>query len=124
MEAWSNVQPERIAAKARLIDVAERALRDALIEQERPLTGMYMHPSREADLAFAHAVREVCDNAHRLDMRAEEMLIAVKQAWSQLAPVRARHLGDRDGDVLRAVVSTSIEVFFEPIDQARTDKAT
>jgi hypothetical protein len=97
-----------------LLDVAERALRDALIEQERPLIGMYMHPSADAHAAFDRAAREVCDMAHRLDMRAEEMLVAVKQAWSQLAPVRARHLGDRDGDVLRDVVSTSIEVFFEP----------
>jgi hypothetical protein len=100
-----------------LVDAAERALRHALIEQERPLAGMYMHPSREADAAFARAVREVCDNAHRLELRAEEMLVAVKQAWVQLAPVRARQLGDRDGDVLRDVVSTSIEVFFEPMNR-------
>jgi len=123
MEAWSHAQTERTAAKAQLVDVAERALRDALIEQERPLVGMYTHPTCETDAAFDRAAREVCDIAHRLDMRAEEMLIAVKQAWSQLAPVRARHLGDRDGDVLRGVVSTSIEVFFEPIDPARTDKS-
>jgi hypothetical protein len=37
---------------------------------------------------------------------------------SQLAPVRARHLGDQDGDVLREVVSSSIEVFFESKDAA------
>jgi hypothetical protein len=114
MEAWSHAQPERWAAKARLTDVAERALHDALIEQQRPMAGMYTHPSHAADLAFAHAVREVCESAHQLDLRAEEMLVAVKRAWSQLAPVRARHLGERDGDVLRDVVSTSIEVFFEP----------
>jgi hypothetical protein len=55
----------------------------------------------------------VCAEAHRLDLRAEEMLIALKQAWAQLARTRARHLGDRDGDVLRSVVTTSIEIFFE-----------
>ena len=115
MESWPLAQPERTAAKERLVDVAARVLRVALIEQERPLTGMYVHPSHESELAFAHAAREVCDSAHRLDLRAEEMLIAVKQAWSQLAPLRARHLGDRDGDVLRDVVSTSIEIFFEPV---------
>jgi len=114
MEAWSHAQPERSAAKARLTDLAERALHDALIEQQRPVAGMYMPPSPAADLAFTDAVREVCENAHQLDLRAEEMLVAVKQAWSQLAPVRARHLGERDGDVLRDVVSTSIELFFEP----------
>ena len=124
MDAWSPAQTERTAAKQRLVHVAERVLRDALIDQERPLTGMYLHPSHESELALAQAVREVCDSAHRLDLRAEEMLIAMKQAWSQLAPLRARHLGDRDGDVLRDVVSTSIEVFFEPVDLAPADKAT
>jgi hypothetical protein len=44
------------------------------------------------------------------------LIVGIKQAWSQLAPVRARHLGDRDGEVLREVVSSSIEVFFESQD--------
>ena len=58
------------------------------------------------------AVEEICTEAHRLELRAEELVIGIKQAWAQLAPVRARHLGDRDGDVLGEVVSTSIDVFF------------
>ena len=55
----------------------------------------------------------LCEEAHILDLRAEELLIALKQAWSHLAPMRRRHLGERDADALRAVVKTSIEVFFE-----------
>lgn len=62
------------------------------------------------------AVRVICTEAHHLDLRAEEMLVDIKQAWTQLAPVRARHLADRDGDVLREVVSSAIEVFFEARD--------
>ena len=42
----------------------------------------------------------------------------MKQAWSQLTTIRARQLGDRDGDVLREIVSSSIEVFFETKDAA------
>jgi hypothetical protein len=91
-----------------------------LAEQERPLGGMYFTPSPAASAAFERAVRALCDEAHQLDLRAEELLVAVKQAWSHLATVRARHLGDRDGDVLREVVSTSIEVFFESVDDAKT----
>ena len=86
----------------------------ALSEQERPMAGMYMQPSRAADEAFVRAVHVLCEEAHRLDMRAEELLIALKQAWAHLATTRARHLGERDGDVLRDIVTTSIEVFFEP----------
>jgi hypothetical protein len=110
----SQSQAGRRDAREELVHAAECALRDALSEQVRPLSGMYLTPSLDAQAALHRAVRNVCGEARRLDLRAEEMLVALKQAWSQLAPVRARHLGDRDGDVLREVVSTAIEVFFEP----------
>ena len=84
--------------------------------------GMYVHPSSAENAAFERAVDEICTQAHRLDLRAEELLVAIKQAWAHLAPVRARHLGDRDGDVLREVVRSSIEVFFAERDQ-RADEA-
>jgi len=101
------------AVNASLLSVAERELHDALAEQERPMTGMYTQPTRAADAAFTRAVHVVCEEAHRLDLHAEQLLIALKQAWAHLASTRARHLGERDGDVLREVVTTSIEVFFE-----------
>lgn len=74
--------------------------------------GMYVHPTSAENAAFDSAVNEICIEAVRLDLRAEELLIALKQAWSQLAHVRARHLGERDGEVLRGLVSNAIEVFF------------
>ena len=100
---------------------AERELHHALTEQERSYGGMFLPPTRAADAALDHAVRSVCDEAHRLDLRAEELVVALKQAWSHLAATRAQHLGDRDGDVLRTVVSTSIEVFFEPAPKPRDE---
>ena len=42
--------------------------------------------------------------------------IAIKKAWSQLAAVRTNQLAERDGDVLREIVSSSIELFFESRD--------
>jgi hypothetical protein len=103
----------RVAVNQTLVSVAERELERALVEQMRPSMGMYVHPSRAEDAAFERAVREICGEAHRLDLPAEALLVGIKQAWAQLAPTRARQLGDRDGDVLREVVSNSIEVFFE-----------
>ena len=64
------------------------------------------------------AVRVICGEANHLGLRAEELIIGIKHAWSQLTAIRARHLGDRDADVLREVVSSSIEVFFESRDAA------
>ena len=106
----------RVALHHVIATVATRELERALLEQSRPPMGMYAHPSTVEHAAMQRAVRSICGEAHRLELRAEELIIGVKQAWSQLAPVRARHLGDRDADVLREVVSSSIEVFFESKD--------
>ena len=97
--------------------LAERVLERAVTEQVRPPMGMYVHPSSVENAALERAVHEICREAHRLGLRAEELLIAIKSAWSHLAPARARHLGDRDGDVLRQVVSSSIEMFFAAREQ-------
>ncbi|MEO6526488.1 MAG: hypothetical protein ABIP93_07680 [Gemmatimonadaceae bacterium] len=83
------------------------------------MADMYTQATRAGDAAFTRAVHVLCEEAHRLDLRAEQMLIVLKQAWSQLATTRVRQLGDRDDDVLREIVTASIEVFFEarmPID--------
>ena len=109
----SRADGSRATVNQAMIVVAERELRCALAEQERPSLGMYVHPSQAEAAAFDRAVRVICGEAHRLELRAEELLVGIKQAWTQLASVRARHLGERDGDVLREVVSSSIEVFFE-----------
>jgi len=102
--------------------IAERELLGALTEQSRPSLDMYVHPSRAEAAAFERAVHAICFEAHRLEVRAEELLIGIKQAWSRLAPARKSHLGERDGDVLREVVSSSIEVFFESREmEARRD---
>ena len=103
----------RVPANHALVRVAERELLAALSEQAPLVFGAHLHPSSEETAAFNRAVHALCHEAHRLDLRAEELVIAIKQAWSQLAAVRASRLGERDGDVLRGVVSSSIEVFFE-----------
>lgn len=110
------------AVNETLLRVAERELKEALLAQERPLADMYSEPSSAADAAFDRAVLAICAEAHCLDLRAEELIIALKQAWAHLATTRSRHLGERDGDVLRGVVSTSIEVFFEDRPPARRER--
>jgi len=103
----------RVPANESLVRTAERELFDALVKQSAPGLGMYSRPSPEDRAAFGHAVDAICREAHRLDLRAEELVIAIKKAWAQLAAVRTTRLADRDGDALREIVSTSIELFFE-----------
>jgi hypothetical protein len=73
---------------------------------------MFVVRSAAESDAIERAAREICSEAHRLDLRPEQLLIETKRAWSRLAGVRANHLGDRDGDVLREVVSACIEIYF------------
>ncbi len=114
----TSINRLRVALHDEIAAVAARELERALLVQSRPPMGMYVHPSSAEDAAVQRAVRTICQEARRLDLQAEELIIGIKQAWSQLASVRTRHLGDRDGDVLREVVSSSIEVFFESKDAA------
>lgn len=114
----SSADEVRVALHQEVVIVAARELQRALLEQSRPMMGMYARPSGADNAAVQRAVHAICAEAHRVDLRVEELIIGIKQAWSQLAPVRARHLGDRDADVLREVVSSTIEVFFTSYDAA------
>lgn len=116
--AMSSSDESRVEQHHVIVVVATRELERALLEQSRPMSGMYVHPSSAENASVQRAVRNICQEAHLLDLRAEELIIGIKRAWTQLAPVRARHLGDRDGDVLREVVSSSIELFFDSQDAA------
>jgi len=103
----------RAAANHALALVAERELLDALTQQVPPARGMYAYQSPGEAAAFDRAMRAICHEAHHLDLRAEELVIAIKKGWAQLGAMRASRLAERDGDVLREVVSSSIELFFE-----------
>ena len=108
----------RVPACQALVLVAERELLGALARQTAPAYGLYTRPSPAEAAAFDRAAQATCREAHRLDLRAEELVVAIKQAWLRLSTERTRKLGDRDGDVLCEVVSSSIEYFFDPRDAA------
>ena len=112
-----------VVACESLMHLAERELSQALALHVRPSIGMYAPRSRDGDYALHRAIHVLCADAHRLGLHAEEMLIALKRAWAHLATTRAQHLGDRDGDVFRDVVTTSIEVYVgaRPPEQNQTN---
>jgi hypothetical protein len=115
--SYATTESPAVGARAELhrviVAVAARELERALLAQSRPPMGMFAQASSAEDAALHRAVGNICGEARRLALQAEDLIIGIKQAWSQLAAIRAHHLGDRDGDVLREVVSNSIEVFFE-----------
>src|SRR5213082_3519541 len=84
---------DRPPAHQTLVLLAERELLSALVVQARPSLDMYVSPSHAEMVAFDRAVHSICRESHRLQLHAEELLIAIKQAWSQLAAPRKIHLG-------------------------------
>jgi len=106
----------RIPASQSLVQVAEREFLGALGEQSPLRFGKPAQSSPAERAALNRAVRAICHEAHRLDLRAEEMVIAIKQAWLQVAIMRTSRLGERDSEVLEQIVSSSIELFFEARD--------
>ena len=120
--AGASIDASRFPPYQAMVAIAQRELERALLEQSLPASGMYVPPSNAENAAVQRAVHRICFEARRLDLKAEELLIGIKQAWSQLANVRARQLGDRDGDVLREVVSSSIEEFFEAREASAVER--
>jgi hypothetical protein len=112
----ANHARERAPANRSLMLVAERELHGALMEQVPPVLGAFTLPSPMERVAVERAVRVICAEAHSLGLRAEELVIAIKKAWSLLAEVRMNQLADRDADVLREIVSSAIELFFASRD--------
>ena len=116
----SSSAPERDAARGAggvanevLLHLAVRELLGALLDQPLPAFGIMVRPHPVAAAALDHAVRAICREAHRLDLPAEQLVIGVKTAWARLAAERRERLSEQDGDVLRSIVSSSIDVFFD-----------
>jgi hypothetical protein len=103
----------RGGANRSLALVAEQELLGALAIWAQPSLMGCAPPTQAEAAALDSAVHAICREAHRLGLQAEELVIAIKEAWVQLTATRRTYLGERDGDILGEVVSSSIEVFFD-----------
>ena len=66
-------------------------------------------PSPNGELR--HAMRCLCDEAHRRDLRAEQVIVLVKEAWGSLPEVHAMsHY--RRSEALSPIVSLCIDEFY------------
>jgi hypothetical protein len=80
------------------------ALRSAL--QARMAT-----PLRD-DAGFRRALRLMSEDAHRRGVRAEQMIVALKEAWRSLPEVQALPGGAPRDAVLSGVITMFIEEFY------------
>ena len=91
-----------------LVAAAEAALRTTLGAALRT-------PQCDGEVAGPRlrlAVRELCADAHRRHARAEDVIVAVKQAWAALAGLTAQPGELRCGDILRHFITVCIDEFY------------
>ena len=64
------------------------------------------------DPTLRRAIRLMCDEGRRQDMRAEQLLIILKRAWQSLPEVFERTREIRRDDVLGRVITMCIEEYY------------
>ncbi len=57
-------------------------------------------------------VRELCEDAHRNDVRVEQLVIAIKEGWISLHGDRPRSRSDGPDLLLNQVVSRCIDEYY------------
>jgi hypothetical protein len=88
-------------------EAAVMAVRSALQAQLR--TG---GPNGE----LRRAIRHMCDEARRNDLRAEQLLVVFKRAWESLPELGELPAGPDRSEFLSRVVSMCIEEFYDGQD--------
>ena len=68
-------------------------------------------PSR-SEVDFRHALRLMSEDAHRRGVRAEQVIVALKEAWRSLPEVQALPAGGPRDTVLSGVITMFIEEFY------------
>jgi hypothetical protein len=99
---------DRVGPRRDLLDAARSALRAALGAQLRTLPDEpFVPPPR-----LRRGIRLLCDQARRHGVRAEQLVVAVREAWSSLPESRWRAGADRGSELIGRVVAVCIDEFY------------
>ena len=90
---------------------AHAALRCALGGQLR--RSVYDEPISTPQMR--RALRLLCEDARRRGVRAEQLVVVIKQAWASLPETRWRPGDDRGAVILERVVSLCIEEYYAAV---------
>lgn len=86
-------------------------LSDAAIDALRRVVQMQLQPAmHNGDLR--DAVRVLCSEIHRDGLRAEQLIVTVKQTWQSLPEVQRIPPGAPRNDVLARIITLCIEEFY------------
>jgi hypothetical protein len=100
------MHPARSAPTSQFSAAAVAALRCGLQAQ--------LGPSPNGELR--RAVRLLCDEAHRRGLRAEQVIVLLKEAWGSLPDVQVLAPGEERRESLSRIVSLCIDEFYAARD--------
>ena len=91
------------------------ALRELLLRmtREEPQTGGASHASDE----LRGALRELCDDARRNEVRVEQIVIAIKQGWTTLHSENPRARSAGPDELLNQVITLCIDEYYAQADR-------
>jgi hypothetical protein len=93
-------------------EVSLLAARAALVAHLKA-SGPAASPAEQRDAQRARqAVRELCEDAHRRHLQAEQLLIAIKDAWRAMPEARANARLGVPHDSLDRFISLCIEEYY------------
>jgi hypothetical protein len=95
-----------------IVAEASRALRDALARMSNDSDRAALYAALTAPIA------RLCEETKRRELRAEQLIIAVKHAWATL-PDRRWWRRDANGELLSIVITVCVEQFFLDVERAR-----
>ena len=76
------------------------------------------------DAGFRHALRLMSEDAHRRGVRAEQMIVALKEAWRSLPEVQSLPAGGPGDSALSRAITMLIEEFYARPDAGRAGVRT
>lgn len=94
------------------VSVPRPAVRDSLAETLLPELRT-VHDQAATDLSsLTQKLRLVCRDAHRQGMRAEHVVILVKQLWAQITTMNGHPIHYTQSDRLHDVVTLAIDEYY------------
>jgi hypothetical protein len=86
------------------------ALRELLLRMlhDEPQQSAHARGSEEVRLAL----RELCDDAHRNQVRVEQLVIAIKQGWTSLHSEHPRARSAGPDELLNQVITLCIDEYY------------
>jgi hypothetical protein len=94
------------------IGTANRRLRSRIEKSLRDVRAQSADAAAEQSREIRSALREICADARRSGLRAEQLLVLIKEVWSTMPASISRVQSAHGDDRLNYVISTCVDEYY------------